>query len=101
MPMLPHCPQDMPLWLRPHIPLTPPYNSSHLSNPLRRLPSSRSFCALPTCLQHHPHTGLILKMAYHPYAHALPSRYAFETTLTPPYASTPPRLNMLTLLLRP
>ncbi|MBW0475969.1 hypothetical protein O181_015684 [Austropuccinia psidii MF-1] len=76
---LPQCPQDMPLWWRPHprCTLTPPYDSS------------RSCHALQTCLQRGPHTGLILNTSYHPYAPAFPSRYASNTAITPPYASAP------------
>ncbi|MBW0464903.1 hypothetical protein O181_004618 [Austropuccinia psidii MF-1] len=86
--MLLHHPQDMPLRKHPHIfpqpilltcscsccTLTPPYDSSHLPNPLRRLPYLCSLHALPTCLQRLPHTGLILKTTYHPYAPSVPSR---------------------------
>ncbi|MBW0496006.1 hypothetical protein O181_035721 [Austropuccinia psidii MF-1] len=68
----------------------------------RRLLSLCLFSALLTCLQHPPHTGLILNpaydpyapaapyfrtpAAYHPYAPPVPSRYASNTTLNPPYA---------------
>ncbi|MBW0464526.1 hypothetical protein O181_004241 [Austropuccinia psidii MF-1] len=74
--------------------LTPPYAFCHPLDPLRHLPSFRLHSALPTFLQHCPHTGLILNTAYHPYAPPFPQ---VETKMSPPisalttpYASTPP-----------
>ncbi|MBW0515026.1 hypothetical protein O181_054741, partial [Austropuccinia psidii MF-1] len=81
----------------------PPYAFCHPPTPLRRLPSlcscssllpclqhcllslclcsalpqflqGRLRCALPTCLQHCPHTSLIHNATYHPYSLAEPSR---------------------------
>ncbi|MBW0471635.1 hypothetical protein O181_011350 [Austropuccinia psidii MF-1] len=62
--------------------------------------------ALPTCLQRHPHTGLILNTTYDPYAPAAPSRGDYDaappiSTLTTPYASAlPPYLLLRLQLLR-
>ncbi|MBW0493033.1 hypothetical protein O181_032748 [Austropuccinia psidii MF-1] len=91
-------------------PALPPHLRPHHS---LCLPSLRSRSALLTCLQHFPHTGLILTLlhspqaetkmppphlcphphprlifsaAYNSYTPAAPSRYASEATLNPPYA---------------
>ncbi|MBW0479130.1 hypothetical protein O181_018845 [Austropuccinia psidii MF-1] len=47
----------------------------------------------------HPHNSLRFRppASCNPYAPAEPSRYASDTTLNPPYASTPPPLTILTL----
>ncbi|MBW0556958.1 hypothetical protein O181_096673 [Austropuccinia psidii MF-1] len=59
------------LQLPQYMPLTLP---SPLPNPFCCLPSLRSCCALQKCLQRHPHTGVILNAAYHPYTPAAPSQ---------------------------
>ncbi|MBW0533318.1 hypothetical protein O181_073033 [Austropuccinia psidii MF-1] len=77
-------PQDMPLHL--------------LMAPLCHLPSSHPPCALPTCLQSHPQTGLISNTAYHPYAPVAPSKYASDasTLSLPSPLITPLHLHRLT-----
>ncbi|MBW0479062.1 hypothetical protein O181_018777 [Austropuccinia psidii MF-1] len=75
--MLPHCPQDMPLRLPPHICPHPPScfctpASKHANAP-----------AEPSPLLTLPPTHLILAASYHPYAHIVPSRHASNTALTP------------------
>ncbi|MBW0478593.1 hypothetical protein O181_018308 [Austropuccinia psidii MF-1] len=79
--MLPHDPQDMPLWRRPHICPHPPscLTCSHSCH----LKSLWSHCALPKCLRCHPQRHL-------------PSLCSCSA-LTTPYASTPPPLIILTL----
>ncbi|MBW0485216.1 hypothetical protein O181_024931 [Austropuccinia psidii MF-1] len=52
-----------------------PYARSALLTCLQYRLLSLCLCsALPTCLQHPPHTGLILNSTYDPYASAAPSR---------------------------
>ncbi|MBW0529130.1 hypothetical protein O181_068845 [Austropuccinia psidii MF-1] len=77
---LPLCPQYMPPTL-PSPLLKPP--------PLCPSPSLCSHSSLPICIRFHPHTGLILNAAYHPYNPAAPSRCDSNATLTTPYASAP------------
>ncbi|MBW0500344.1 hypothetical protein O181_040059 [Austropuccinia psidii MF-1] len=67
--MLPRCPQDMPL--------TAPF--SHPPNPLHLLPSLCPCSSLPRAFK--------MRLQYHPPI----------STLTTPYASTPPPLTILTL----
>ncbi|MBW0541344.1 hypothetical protein O181_081059 [Austropuccinia psidii MF-1] len=64
----------MPLWQRPHTPLTHPQLTILM---LTSCPPN-----MPPTL---PHTGLILSTAYHPYTPSLASRYSSNATLTPPH----------------
>ncbi|MBW0566848.1 hypothetical protein O181_106563 [Austropuccinia psidii MF-1] len=100
--MLLQHPQDDNTMLRPISALTTPYTSTtpphllcHLQSllshstlnplmppPTHPLPSLCLHSALPTCLQCHPQTGLIINATYHPYPLQHPQD---ENTMLPPH----------------
>ncbi|MBW0558269.1 hypothetical protein O181_097984 [Austropuccinia psidii MF-1] len=75
--MLLQCPPNMPPMLLPHQP-----------NPQRHLPSlhSQNETTIPLHLRPHHSLHFHTPAAYNPYPPAVPSRYASDASLNPPYA---------------
>ncbi|MBW0553294.1 hypothetical protein O181_093009 [Austropuccinia psidii MF-1] len=74
--MLPHLPQDMPLWQLPHIRPHPTLLLNILKLPLH--PQD-----MPTALLTAVPTHLSLSGTYHPHAHIVPSQHSSNATLIP------------------